>query len=58
MIQQMKDVLEKKDDHEVVIMQGAKHGFAIRTVPKDPLQMEHADKAEMHAINWFTRWFA
>ena len=59
LIQQMKEILEKKkDDHEVVIMPGAKHGFAVRTDPKDPLQMEYADKAEVQAINWFTRWFA
>jgi dienelactone hydrolase len=57
--EQMKDILEKKkDDHEVVIMPGANHGFAIRTDPKDPLQMEYADKAEVQAINWFSRWFA
>lgn len=59
LIQQMKEILEKrKDDHEVVIMPGAKHGFAVRTDPKDPLQMEYADKAELQAIDWFTRWFA
>jgi dienelactone hydrolase len=59
LIQQMKEILEKKkDDHEVVIMPGAKHGFAVRTDPKDPFQMECADKAEVQAINWFTRWFA
>jgi len=58
LIQQMKDILEKrKDDHEVVIMPGAKHGFAIRTNPDDPLQMKYADQAEEQAINWFSRWF-
>jgi dienelactone hydrolase len=59
LIQQMKAILEKKkDDHEVIIMPGAKHGFAVRTNPKDPLQMECADKAEVQAIDWFSRWFA
>lgn len=59
LIVQMKDILEKKkDDHEVVIMPGADHGFAVRKDPKDPLQMEYADKAEVQAINWFSRWFA
>ena len=59
LIQQMKEILEKKkDDHEVVIMPGAKHGFGVRTDQKDPLQVECADKAEVQAIDWFTRWFA
>jgi dienelactone hydrolase len=57
LIQQMKEILEKKkDDHEVVIMPGAKHGFAVRTDPEEPLQMECADKAEVQAISWFSRW--
>jgi dienelactone hydrolase len=60
LIQQMKEILEvkKKGDHEVVIMPGAKHGFAVRTMKEDKLQMEFADKAEEQAVNWFTRWFA
>lgn len=59
-IMKMKEILEvkKKGDHEVVIMPGAKHGFAIRTDPKDKLAMEYAEKAEVQAIDWFTRWFA
>lgn len=59
-IQQMKEILEvkKKGDHEVVIMPGAKHGFAVRTNPEDKLQNECAKKAEAQAIDWFTRWFA
>jgi dienelactone hydrolase len=58
LIQQMKEILEKKkDDHEVVILPGAKHGFAVRTEPEDKLQLEYADKAEQQAINWFSRWF-
>lgn len=58
LILKMKDVLEKKSEgHEVVVMPGAKHGFALRTDPKLPLQMEYADKAEVQAIEWFTKWF-
>jgi hypothetical protein len=58
-ILKMKEILEvkKKGDHEVVIMPGAKHGFAIRTDPKNEFQMECAGKAEVQAIEWFTRWF-
>ena len=52
MVQQMMDILKKKkDDHEVIIMPGATHGFAVRTDPDDPLQMEYADKAEVQAIS-------
>lgn len=55
---QMKDILEvKKVGHEVVIMKGAKHGFAIRAVPNEGAQRQQADEAEKQAINWFTRWF-
>jgi dienelactone hydrolase len=56
--QQMKEILEgkKKGDHEVVIMQDAKHGFAIRTHPDDEHEMECAGKAEAQAVEWFTKW--
>ena len=60
LIQQMKEILEvkKRGDHEVTIMPGAKHGFAVRTHPDDKHEMECAEKAEVQAIEWFTRWFA
>jgi dienelactone hydrolase len=60
LIQQMKEILEvkKKGDHEVVILPGAKHGFAVRTDTSDAFQMECAEKAEEQAVNWFARWFA
>ncbi|RDL38971.1 uncharacterized protein BP5553_03311 [Venustampulla echinocandica] len=56
----MKEILEVKNkgDHEVNVMPGAKHGFAIRVDPKDEFQLKCADKAESQAIEWFTRWFA
>jgi dienelactone hydrolase len=59
LVLQMKEILEvkKRGDHEVVIMPGAKHGFAVRVDPKDELQMEYAEKAEVQAIEWFGRWF-
>jgi len=57
-IVKMRDILEKKgDDHECVILPGAKHGFAIRMDPKDEVQMGHAATAEKQAIDWFTKWF-
>lgn len=59
LIAKMKDILEKKgDDHECVLLPGAKHGFSIRMDPKNELQMSHAATAEKQAINWFTRWFS
>ena len=58
LIQQMKDILEvkKKGDHEVIILPGAKHGFAVRSHPEDKVQLEHAETAEVQAIAWFKRW--
>lgn len=55
---QMKQILEVKSGHEVTILPGAKHGFAIRTHPDDEYEMECAEKAEIQAIKWFTKWFA
>ncbi|KAF4628251.1 hypothetical protein G7Y89_g9897 [Cudoniella acicularis] len=59
LIRQMKEILEAKEgqNHEVHIMPGAKHGFAVRTHPEDKREMECAEKAEVQAIEWFTRWF-
>jgi dienelactone hydrolase len=59
-ILQMKDILEKKSaaDNEVVVMPGAKHGFAVRTHPDDEHEVECAEKAEAQAIKWFTRWLS
>lgn len=58
LIQQMKEILEvkKKGDHEVNIMPGAKHGFAVREDPTDEFQSQCADKAEVQALQWFGRW--
>jgi dienelactone hydrolase len=58
-IQQMKEILEGKKDggHEVKVFQGARHGFAVRNHPDDKHEMECAEKAEVQAIEWFTRWF-
>jgi dienelactone hydrolase len=56
-ILQMKEILEvQKEDHEVVIMPGAKHGFAVRVDPTDEWQLECAARAEVQAIEWFSRW--
>jgi dienelactone hydrolase len=59
LIQQMNEILtvKMKGDHEVNIMPGAKHGFAIRHEPDDKKQTEFAEEAETQAVGWFTRWF-
>jgi dienelactone hydrolase len=58
-IRTMETILKKKGgDHEVVILDGAKHGFAVRIDPKDELQNKYADVAEKQAIAWFTKWLA
>lgn len=58
-ILKMKEILEvkKKGDHEVVVLEGAKHGFGVRTMD-DKHQWECAAKAETQAVEWFERWFA
>lgn len=59
-INQMKEILESKnkDNFEVNILEGAKHGFASRTHPEDKIEMACANKAEVQAIDWFKKWFA
>ena len=52
------DKVKKKGDNEVVVMPGAKHGFAVRAVPDDGVQRGWADKAETQAIDWFTKYLA
>lgn len=57
-ILKMKEILEAKEGaFECVILPGAKHGFAVRTHPEDKHEVECAEKAEVQAISWFTKWF-
>ncbi|KAK3355581.1 hypothetical protein B0H65DRAFT_452472 [Neurospora tetraspora] len=44
--------------YEVVVYPGAKHGFAVRGDPEDPLQKERGDQSEVQAVRWFSKWFA
>jgi dienelactone hydrolase len=55
-IRQMEGILKKVDHHEVVILEGAKHGFAVRIDPTDELQNNYAKQAEVQAIAWFSKW--
>lgn len=59
-IRMLDEVLVKKGrgDHEVVVLDGAKHGFAVRLDPRDELQDRYAGVAESQAIAWFTKWLS
>lgn len=58
-IRSVQAILTKKgEDHEVVILEGGKHGFAVRTDPNDELQSRYADVAEKQALAWFTKWLS
>lgn len=58
-LQRVQRILEEKNGgHEVVVIPGAKHGFAVRTHPDDEHEMACAEKAETQAIEWFTEKFA
>lgn len=59
-VQKMKLILESKKDaeHDVQIIPGAKHGFAIRTHPEDEEEMVAAERAEQQAVIWFLRYFS
>jgi dienelactone hydrolase len=60
----MKKVLNEKNGkenggegrHECVLLEGAKHGFAVRSWEGDKVQMGFADVAEKQALAWFERW--
>lgn len=53
----MKSVLDKKDGHEMVILPGARHGFATRAGRGDGHARECAQRAEDQAVAWFLRAF-
>ncbi|KEF62894.1 uncharacterized protein A1O9_00868 [Exophiala aquamarina CBS 119918] len=57
LIQQLQDVLKsKKDvDSEVVVLRGAKHGFAVRADPADEAAMQASRDAEDQMAQWFER---
>ncbi|KAH8711981.1 dienelactone hydrolase [Phaeosphaeriaceae sp. PMI808] len=59
-VQKMKAILESKKDaeHDVQIIPGAKHGFAIRNHLDDEEEMAAAERAEEQAVSWFSRWLS
>ncbi|KAL8696843.1 MAG: hypothetical protein Q9224_002593 [Gallowayella concinna] len=44
--------------YEIQVLEGAKHGFAVRGNPNDSAEMEQAQRAEDQAVEWFVRWIA
>ena len=57
-VEKTKEILRKKGDmHEVVIIPGAKHGFAVRGAPDDEKAVEQGMQAEDQAVAWFEKWF-
>jgi len=57
-VERTKEILRKKGDvHEVVVIPGAKHGFAVRGAPDDEKAMEQGMQAEDQAVAWFDKWF-
>jgi dienelactone hydrolase len=57
-VKQMQEVLEgmKDVESEVVILPGAKHGFAVRGNPEDKKEKEQADQAEDQCVRWFEKY--
>lgn len=57
---ELKKILEDKspvEHDEMVILPGAKHGFAIRWNNKSDRENEYAALAENQAVNWFKKQF-
>jgi dienelactone hydrolase len=58
-MQTLQKILEEKHaGHEVVVLEGAVHGFAVRGDPRDPRQAELGLQAEDQAVAWFRSQFA
>lgn len=56
LVNEIKELLEEKERNEVVVYEGAKHGFAVRADPKDEGQTKSAVEAKGQALRWFGRW--
>lgn len=49
---------EKENASEVVVYEGAKHGFAVRGDWEDEGQRKSAEGAKVQALKWFVKWLA
>ena len=41
---------------EVFIVEGGKHGFAVRGNPEKEEEARHCQEAEDQAVDWFSKW--
>ncbi|CAG8980117.1 hypothetical protein HYALB_00012758 [Hymenoscyphus albidus] len=58
MVKKIKGLLEEMEGNEVVVYEGAKHGFAVRADPNDKGQVKSAGEARAQALKWFGRWLS
>ena len=52
-----KVLTQNRIEHEVVIYEGAGHGFSVRIDRTNPKRTEQAVQAEEQAVKWFTKQF-
>ena len=60
-VKQIQEIFGKKNQteegrYEIVVLEGAKHGFAVRGDPNVKKEMEQGIIAEDQAVNWFKKW--
>lgn len=57
-VKAMKEVMDGMGEGrgECVVLEGAKHGFAVRSCVGDEVQVKYAGVAEEQAMGWFGRW--
>lgn len=61
-VKQIQDIFERKNGegeglrYEIVVLEGARHGFAVRGNPKVKKEMEQGMVAEDQAVDWFRKW--
>jgi len=51
----MKQVMDQKSHCELVVYEGAKHGFAVRGNPNDEKEKRQGMEAEEQALRWFEK---
>ena len=54
----VKGIFERKGEGrcELVVYEGAKHGFAVRGNPEVERELRQGVEAEDQAVKWFTKW--
>ena len=67
-VKQIQEVFERKNSEEgagkgqerfeINVVEGAKHGFAVRCDMEKEDEAAQEQIAENHAVEWFKRWFA